>query len=142
METTRPLAWGAAIRWLRWAPMIAALIAFDAITGSMAGVRSLAVGVDAGLICVLVHRVFTKDIDHPVPPITWLEGLFVGALTCSLLGMQVAFVDPGGVTGRGVAVLTALALGTVLTELVEARRALEDSRGQSHRRSARTYIAG
>jgi hypothetical protein len=66
----------------------------------------------------------------------------VGALTCSLLGMQVAFVDPGGVTGRGVALLTALALGTLLTELVEARRSLEDSRGQSHRRSARTYIAG
>ncbi len=142
METTRPLAWGAAIRWLRWAPMIAALIAFDAITGSMAGVRSLAVGVDAGLICVLIHRGLTKDIDHPVPPITWLEGLFVGSLTCSLLGMQVAFVDPGGATGRGAAVLTALALGTVLTELVEARRALEDSRGRSARRSARTYVAG
>jgi uncharacterized YccA/Bax inhibitor family protein len=142
METTRPLAWGAAIRWLRWAPMIAGLIAFDAITGVDAVVGAAAVTVDIGLLCWLVHRGLTKDIDHPRPQITWIEGLFVGALTCSLLGMQVAFTDPGGVTGRGMAVLSALLLGTILTEMVEARRALEKARKPVVRRLSRTYVAG
>jgi uncharacterized YccA/Bax inhibitor family protein len=142
METTRPLAWGAAIRWLRWAPMIAGLIAFDAITGVDAVVGAAAVTVDIGLLCWLVYRALTKDIDHPKPPITWIEGLFVGALTCSLLGMQVAFTDPGGVTGRGMAVLSALLLGTLLTEMVEARRAIERERRPLVRRATRTYVAG
>ena len=56
--------------------------------------------------------------------------------------MQVAFVDPGGVTGRGLAVLTALALGTMLTEMVEARRAIEAARKPLVRRATRTFVAG
>ena len=141
METTRPIAWGAAIRWLRWAPMIAGLIAFDAITGVTAWLGAVAVGVDVGLLCWLVHRALTKEIDHPKPPITWLEGLFVGSLTCSLLGMQFAITDPGGVTGRGVAVLSALALGTLLTEMVEARRALEAARRPAIQSASRMFVA-
>jgi|SRR5215213_6698394 hypothetical protein len=142
METTRPIAWGAAVRWLRWAPMIAGLIAFDAISGANALVGAAAVTVDIGLLCWLMDRALTKEIDHPRPQVTWIEGLCVGALSCSLLGMQVAFVDPAGVTGRGLAVLTALALGTLLTEMVEARRAIEAARKPLVRRATRTYIAG
>jgi ammonia channel protein AmtB len=146
METTRPITWGAAVRWLRWAPLIAGLIAFDAIAGSEGLVGALAIGVDAGLICWIAHRFLTKDIDHPMPQVTWFEALVVGALTCSLLGMQVAFVNPGGVTGRGIAVLTALALGTVLTELVEARHAREAAAsrptvGPGSPSVVRTYVA-
>jgi hypothetical protein len=141
METTRPIAWGAAIRWLRWAPMIAGLIAFDAITGADALVGAAAVTVDIGLLCWLMHRALTKEIDHPRPAVTWIEGLCVGAISCSLLAMQYAFVDPGGVTGRGTAVLTALALAVLLTEMVEARRALEAVRKPMVRRATRTFVA-
>lgn len=142
METTRPIAWGAAIRWLRWAPMICGLIAFDAITGADALVGAAAVTVDIGLLCWLMHRGLTKEIDHPRPAITWIEGLSVGALSCSLLAMQFAFVDPAGVTGRGMAVLTALALAAILTEMVEARRAIEAERKPLVRRATRTFVAG
>ena len=141
METTRPIAWGAAIRWLRWAPMIAGLIAFDAISGVNAWLGAVAVGIDIGLICWLGYRGLTKEIEYPRPQITWLEGLFVGSLTCSLLGMQFAITDPGGVTGRGFAVLSALALGTLLTEMVEARRAIEAARKPAIRRASRMFVA-
>ena len=142
IETTRPIAWGAAVRWLRWAPMIAGLIAYDAISGVNAVVGAAAVTVDIGLLCWLMHRALTKDIDYPRPQISWIEGLCVGALSCSLLGMQVAFVDPAGVTGRGLAVLTALALGTLLTEMVESRRAIEAARKPLVQRATRTFVAG
>ena len=89
METTRPITWGAAIRWLRWAPMLAGLIAFDAITGADALVGAAAVTVDIGLICWLLHRALTKEIDHPRPGVSWIEGLCVGTISCSL-----AFTTP------------------------------------------------
>ena len=141
METTRPITWGAAIRWLRWAPMIAGLIAFDAITGADALVGAAAVTVDIGLLCWLMHRALTKEIDHPRPAVSWIEGLCVGAVSCSLLAMQFSFSDPGGVTGRGLAVLTALALATLLTEMIETRRAIEAVRKPMVRRATRTFVA-
>ena len=121
--------------------MICGLIAFDAITGANALVGAVAVTVDIGLICWLIHRALTKEIDYPRPAITWLEGLSVGALSCSLLAMQYAFADPAGVTGRGLAVLTALALAALLTEMVESRRAIEAMRKPMVRRATRTYVA-
>jgi uncharacterized YccA/Bax inhibitor family protein len=143
VEATRPIAWGAAIRWLRWVPTIAGMIAYDALAGTQGWIGALAVTVDIALICVLLHSLLTKEIDYERPKITWLEGLFVGSLTCSLLGMQVAFVDPGGVTGRATAVLTALALGTLLAEMVEARRGLEAGNLRSTRPPgpARIFVA-
>ncbi|HEU0022982.1 MAG TPA: hypothetical protein VFQ12_00025 [Thermoleophilaceae bacterium] len=122
MSIARQITWGAAVRWLRWTPMIAGLIALDQVGGAEGFVVGLAIALDVAVLCLMVHTFLTKNVDLPLPEASWLEALFVWASISVLLTVQVTLTDPGGVTGRAVAVLCALFLGTLVTEMIAKAR--------------------
>jgi hypothetical protein len=123
MSPVQALGWGAAIRLLRWLPMIAGLIALDRIHGVKGLVFGVVAAIDVGALSVLIHNRLTRNVDRPVPDPTWFEALLVWANVSVVLALQVALGDPGGTVGRVAAVLAGLALGTLGSELVAARRA-------------------
>jgi hypothetical protein len=120
IERTHHL-WGATVRWLRWAPMIAGLIALDQVGGLEGFLVGMAIALDVAVLCLMAHTFLTKNVDRPLPQPSWLEALLVWAAISVLLTLQVTLTDPGGVAGRAVAVLAALAVGTLLTELLTRR---------------------
>jgi hypothetical protein len=123
MSPVRALGWGAAIRLLRWLPMITGLIALDRIDGVKGLVIGIVVAIDVAALCIMVHNRLTKNPDRPVPDPSWLEAILVWATISVVLTLQVALGDPGGTPGRVTAVLFGLVLGAVASELVNARRA-------------------
>ena len=123
MSPVGVLGWGAAIRLLRWLPMIAGLVALDAIGGTKGLVFGVVAAIDAAALSVMAHSWLTERADLPVPEPSWLEAILVWANISVLLTLQVALGDPGGTVGRVAAVLCGLALGALASELVAARRA-------------------
>ena len=123
MSPVQALGWGAAIRLLRWLPMVAGLIALDRIDGVKGLVIGIAVAIDVAALCILVHNRLTKNADQPVPDPSWVEAILVWATISVALMLQVALGQPGGTAGRTAAVLAGLVLGSVASELVKARRA-------------------
>ena len=123
MSPVQALGWGAAIRLLRWLPMIAGLIALDRVHGVKGLVFGVVAAIDVAALCVLIHNRLTRNVERPVPDPTWFEALLVWANVSAVLVFQVALGDAGGTVGRVAAVLAGLALGTIGAELVAARRA-------------------
>ena len=122
MSPVGVLGWGAAIRLLRWLPMIAGLVALDAIGGTEGPrVRAWSRPSTRPRCRVMAHRWLTERSDLPVPEPSWREALLVWANISVLLTLQVALGDPGGTAGRIAAVLCGLALGALASELVAAR---------------------
>ena len=123
MSPSRSLYPGAAVRVLRWLPLIAALIAIDRVDGLKGLLIGLVVAIDVAAVAVTCHRRLTRDADGPVAEPTWLEALLVWLNVTVLLTVQVALGDPGGTAGRTAAVLCGLGLGAVASELAATRRA-------------------
>ena len=123
MSPVQALGWGAAVRLLRWLPMIAGLIVLDRVHGVKGLVFGVVAAIDVAALCVLIHNRLTGNVDRPVPDPAWFEALLVWANVSVVLALQVALGDPGGTVGRVAAVLAGLALGTLGSELVAARRA-------------------
>jgi hypothetical protein len=123
MSPVGVLGWGAAIRLLRWLPMISGLVALDAIGGTKGLVFGLVAAIDAAALSVMAHRWLTERTDLPAPEPSWREAILVWANISVLLTLQVALGDPGGTVGRIAAVLCGLALGALASELVAPRRA-------------------
>jgi hypothetical protein len=129
MSPMEALCWGAAVRLLRWLPMMAGLIVLDHVQGVKGLVFGVVAAIDVAALSQLIHNRLTRTADRPVPDPTWFEALLVWANVSAVLLLQVALGDPGGAVGRVAAVLTGLALGTLGSELVAARRAAAGSPG-------------
>jgi hypothetical protein len=119
---------GAAVRTLRWLPLLAGLIAIDRIDGVKGLLIGLVVAVDVAAVSVTLHNRLTRAVDGPVGEPTWLEAILVWLNVTLLLATQVALGDPGGTPGRVAAVLTGLALGAVASELAATRTLLATRR--------------
>jgi hypothetical protein len=117
MPPARSLYPGAVVRFLRWLPLIAGLVAIDRIDGLKGLLIGLVVAVDVAAVSVTCHNRITRDLDGPVAEPTWLEAILVWLNVTFLLALQVALGDPGGTLGRIAAVLAGLALGAVASEL-------------------------
>ena len=117
MSPSRSLYPGAAVRALRWLPLIAGLIALDRIDGLKGLLIGVVVAVDVAAVSVTCHNHITRDLDGPVAEPTWLEAILVWLNVTFLLALQVALGDPGGTLGRIAAVLAGLAAGAVASEL-------------------------
>ncbi|MBN1530901.1 MAG: hypothetical protein JW895_17700 [Thermoleophilaceae bacterium] len=114
---------GAAVRVLRWLPLLAGLIAVDRIDGVKGLVIGLVVAIDVAAVSVTCHNRLTRSVDGPVGEPTWLEAILVWLNVTLLLAIQVALGDPGGTPGRIAAVLSGLVLGALASELAAGRRA-------------------
>jgi hypothetical protein len=123
MPPARSLYPGAAVRILRWLPLLAGLIAVDRIDGLKGLLIGLVVAVDVAALSVTCHNHITRSVDGPVAEPTWLEAILVWLNVTLLLAIQVALGDPGGTPGRVAAVLCGLALGAAATEVAATRRA-------------------
>ena len=123
MSAIEVLGWGAAIRLLRWLPMIAGLVALDQIGGTKGLAIGVVAAIDAAALSVMAHKWLTGRTDLPVPEPSWREAILVWANISVLLTLQVALGEPGRTTGRVAAVLCGLALGAIASELAAARRA-------------------
>ncbi len=123
MSPVGALGWGAAIRLLRWLPMIAGLVALDQIGGTKGLVIGVVVAIDVAALSVTAHKWLTERSDLMVPEPSWREALLVWANISVLLTVHVALGDPGGTAGRITAVLCGLALGSLASELVAVRGA-------------------
>ena len=117
MSPVEVLGWGAAIRLLRWLPMIAGLVALDQIGGTKGLVIGVVAAIDAAALSVTAHKWLTGRADLAVPEPSWLEALLVWVNISLLLTLQVALGEPGGTAGRIAAVLCGLALGSLASEI-------------------------
>jgi hypothetical protein len=123
MSPARSLYPGAAVRVLRWLPLLAGLIAVDRIDGLKGLLIGLVVAIDVAAVSVTCHKYLTRHADGPIAEPTWLEAILVWLNVTVLLTVQVALGDPGGTPGRAAAVLSGLALGALASELAATRRA-------------------
>ena len=123
MSPLEALGWGAAIRLLRWLPMIAGLVALDQIGGTKGLLIGVVAAIDAAALSVTAHSWLTRHAELAAPEPSWREAIIVWANISVLLTLQVALGDPGGAAGRGAAVLCGLALGSLASELAATRRA-------------------
>lgn len=123
------LGWGAAMRLLRWLPMISGLAALDAIGGTKGLAFGLVAAIDAAALSLMANRWLTERSDLPVPDPSWREAILVWLNISVLLTLQVALGDPGGTAGRIAAVMCGLVLGAFASELVATRRAPAGSAG-------------
>ena len=123
MPPARSLYPGAAVRFLRWLPLIAALITIDRVDGCAGLLFGVVVAVDVAAVSVTCHNRLTRGHDGPLAEPTWLEAISSGSTSTLLLAIQVGLGDPGGTPGRIAAVVSGLALGAVATELAATRRA-------------------
>jgi hypothetical protein len=123
MSPVGVLGWGAAIRLLRWLPMISGLVALDAIGGTKGLVFGLVAAIDAAALSLMANRWLTDRADLPIPEPSWREALLVWANISVLLTLHVALGNPGGTAGRIAAVTCGLVLGALASELVATRRA-------------------
>jgi hypothetical protein len=121
MSPVEALGWGAAIRILRWLPMIAGLVALDQIGGTKGLAIGVVAAIDAAALSVTAHKWLTGRADRPVPEPSWLEALLVWLSITLLLTLQVAFGGAGGTAGRIAAVLCGLALGSLASEAAATR---------------------
>ena len=123
MPPARSLHPGAAVRFLRWLPLIAALITIDRVDGVRGLLFGVVVAVDVAAVSVTCHNRLARGHDGPLAEPTWLEAILVWLNVTLLLAIQVGLGDPGGTPGRIVAVVSGLALGAAATELAATRRA-------------------
>ena len=123
MSPVESLCWGAAIRLLRWLPMIAGLVALDQIGGTKGLVIGVVAAIDAAALSVTAHKWLTTRADLAVPEPSWLEALLVWVNISLVLTLQVALSEPGGTAGRIAAVLCGLVLGSLASEVAATRRA-------------------
>jgi hypothetical protein len=121
MSPVEVLVWGAAIRLLRWLPMIAGLVALDQIGGTKGLVIGVVAAIDAAALSVTAHKWLTGRADLAVPEPSWLEALLVWVNISLILTLQVALGEPGGTAGRIAAVLCGLALGSLASEAAAVR---------------------
>jgi hypothetical protein len=121
MSERRRLAHGAALRWLRWAPLIAGLMAFDRLDGVAAVTGGTAVALGTAIPCLWAQRRLTSDYSA-APPAGWLEMVLVWAAITTLIVAEAAAGNPGGMGGRIATVAAALGIAAMAAERLEARR--------------------
>jgi len=119
---------GAAVRVLRWLPLLAGLIAVDRIDGIKGLLIGLVVAIDVAAISVTCHNHLTRTAAGPLGEPTWLEAILVWLNVTLLLAVQVALGDPGGTPGRIAAVLGGLVIGAFASELAATRALLATRR--------------
>jgi hypothetical protein len=119
---------GAAVRVLRWLPLLAGLIAVDRIDGIKGLLIGLVVAIDVAAISVTCHNHLTRTPAGPLGEPTWLEAILVWLNVTLLLAVQVALGDPGGTPGRIAAVLCGLVIGAFASELAATRALLATRR--------------
>jgi putative intracellular protease/amidase len=122
MSGRRRLAHGAALRWLRWAPLIAGLVAFDRLDGTRAVATGTVVALAAALPCVWAQRRLTGGSVAPSPVAGWLEMALVWSSITALIAAQAATGNPGGLAGRIATVAIALGIAATAAESIESRR--------------------
>jgi hypothetical protein len=127
METERAIAWGTAVRWLRWAPLIAGVVALDRFDGGQALIAAPAIAIDVAVLCMLVSTALTKDVNLPRPRASWLEALCVWAAISTGLTAQATLSESNTTFARTATMLAAVAAGALLAELIESRRSLGGS---------------
>ncbi len=121
MSERRRLAHGAALRWLRWAPLIAGLVAFDRLAGLAAVPGGTAVALATALPCLWAQRRLTSEHRRP-PPAGWLEMALVWSAITTLIVAEAAAGNPGGLGGRIATVALALGIAATAAESIESRR--------------------
>ena len=124
MSERRRLAHGAALRWLRWAPLIAGLMAFDRMDGVAAVPGGTAAALATALPCLWAQRRLTAGRGAP-PPAGWLEMALVWAAITALIVGEAAAGNPAGMGGRVITVAIALGIATMSAESIESRRRRE-----------------
>ncbi len=128
MSERRRLAHGAALRWLRWAPLVAGLIVFDRLDGTGAVAAGTLVALAAALPCLLAQRRLTGDHGTPAPPAGWLEMTLVWSCITALIVAEAVAGNPVGLAGRAATVAVGLGIGAAAAESIEARRGAEPIR--------------
>jgi len=124
----RRLAHRAAQRWLRWAPLIAGLVAFDRLDGTGAVAGGTLVALAVALPCLLVQRRLTGGRGTPETPAGWLEMGLVWSCITTLIVAEALAGNPGGLGGRVVTVAVALGVAATAAESIESRRGAEPVR--------------
>ena len=124
----RRLAHGAAQRWLRWAPLIAGLVAFDRLDGTRAVATGTLVALAAALPCLLAERRLAGGRSVSAPPAGWLEMVLVWSAITALIVAEAVAGNPGGLGGRVVTVAIALGIAATVAESIQSRRGAEPVR--------------
>jgi hypothetical protein len=124
----RRLAHGAALRWLRWAPLIAGLVAFDRLDGPRALAAGTLVALAAALPCLLAQRRLTGEHGPPAPPAGWLEMALVWCCITTLIVAEAEAGNPGGLAGRVATVAIGLGIAAAAAQSIESRRGAEPIR--------------
>ncbi len=122
MSERRRLAHGAALRWLRWAPLIAGLMAFDRLDGVSAVPGGTAAALATALPCLWVQRRLTTGPAAAAPPAGWLEMTLVWSTITTLIVAEAAAGNPAGLGGRIVTVAIGLGIAATAAESIESRR--------------------
>jgi hypothetical protein len=126
MSERRRLVHGAALRWLRWAPLVAGLVAFDRLDGVAAVPGGTAVALATALPCLWAQRRLSSE--QPAPPAGWLEMALVWSAITTLIVAEAAAGNPGGMGGRIATVAIALGIAATAAQSIESRRGSEPAR--------------